>query len=59
LNNCFCFRKDKYDNLSKVLKENGILSENCSIFTNLDSRYARIKIPKEWRKLLSTLERIL
>lgn len=55
----FTVKSDKYENLSKQLRKRGIIAENCTTFLNLDSRYARVRIPKEWKKLLSILVDIL
>ena len=52
-------KSDKYNNLSYELRKNGILAEDCSTFINLDSRYARIRIPREWEKLLEVLKNVL
>lgn len=51
----FTLKSDKYENLSNQLRKRGIIAENCINFLNLDSRYARVRIPKEWEKLLSIL----
>ena len=55
----FTVKSDKYESLSKELRKRGIIAENCITFLNLDSRYARLRIPKEWKKLLSILVDIL
>lgn len=55
----FTIKSDKYDNLSEELRKKGIISENCMTFLNLDSSYARLRIPKEWKKLLNVLIDIL
>ena len=51
----FTLKSDKYEKLSNQLRKRGIIAENCINFLNLDSRYARVRIPKEWEKLLSIL----
>lgn len=55
----FTIKSDKYDNLASILRKNGILVEDCSTFINLDGRYARIRIPKEYERLLEVLKKIL
>ena len=55
----FTVKSDKYDNLSNQLRKRGIIDENCVTFLNLDSRYARVRIPREWKRLLSILVDIL
>ena len=55
----FTIKSDKYENLSHELRKKGILVEDCTTFINLDSRYARVRIPKDWKKLLSILIEVL
>ena len=55
----FTVKSNKYKNLSNELKKRGIIVENCNAYLNLDSSYARIRIPKEWKRLLSTLMDVL
>ena len=55
----FTVKSNKYENLSNELRKRGIIAENCTTFLNLDSRYARLRIPIEWKKLLSILVDIL
>ena len=55
----FTIKTNKYENLSAELRRNGIIVENCCTFLNLDNRYARIRIPREWKKLLEVLVNIV
>ncbi len=55
----FTVRTDKYDNLTKQLMKENITVENYSYFTNLDNTYARIRITKNYEKLIKILSRIL
>ncbi len=55
----FTVRSNKYENLSKELRNKGILTENCTTYLTLDSSYSRIRIPKEWKRLLSILVEVL
>ena len=55
----FTIKSDKYENLTKKLMEEGIIAENCSYFINLDSTYARLRINKDYEKVIEILIRIL
>ena len=55
----FTIKSDKCENLTKKLMEEGIIAENCSYFINLDSTYARIRINKDYEKIIEILTRIL
>lgn len=55
----FTVKSDKYENLSNELRKKEIIAENCATFLNLDSSYARVRIPKEWKRLLSILVEVL
>ena len=55
----FTVKSDKYENLSNELRKRGIIAENCQTFLNLDSSYARVRIPKRWKELLSILTDVL
>lgn len=55
----FTLKTDKYDNLTNKLMEEGIIAENCSYFINLDNTYARIRITKDYEKLIKILSKIL
>ena len=55
----FTIKSDKYENLTKKLLEEGIIAENCSYFINLDSTYARLRINKDYEKVIEILIRIL
>lgn len=55
----FTVKTDKYDDLTKKLMEEGIIAENCSYFINLDSTYARIRINKDYERLIEILSKIL
>lgn len=50
--------KHKYD-LYKKLREKGIIAENCNQFINLDSTYARIRITKDYKRLIKVLLEVL
>ena len=52
-------KSNKYENLSNELRRKGIITENCITFLNLDSRYARIRIPQKWQNLLKVLNDVL
>ena len=55
----FTVKTDKYQDLTKKLMEEGIISENCSYFMNLDSTYTRIRINKDYEQLIKILSRLL
>ena len=55
----FTIKSNKYENLSKELRKRGIIAEDCSTFLNLNSNFARLRIPRNWEKLLSILSEIL
>lgn len=55
----FTVKTDKYDNLSQKLMEEGVITENCSYFINLDSSFARIRINNEYEKLIKILLKLL
>lgn len=55
----FTLKTDRYDNLTNKLMEEGIIAENCSYFINLDNAYARIRITKDYEKLIKILSKIL
>lgn len=55
----FTVKTNKYENLTKKLMEEGIIAENCSYFINLDSTYARIRINKDYERLIKILSKIL
>lgn len=55
----FTLKTDKYDNLTSKLMEEDIIAENCSYFINLDNTYARIRITKDYEKLIKILSKIL
>lgn len=52
-------KTDKYKDLTKKLMEEGIIAESCGYFINLDDTYARIRINKDYEKLIEILSRIL
>ena len=39
--------------------EEGIIAENCNYFINLDNTYARIRITKDYEKLIKILSKVL
>ena len=55
----FTIKTNKYEKLSEELMKRGIISENANRFINLDSRYARIRIPKDYENLVKILEQVL
>ena len=55
----FTITSNKYQNLSNELRKKGLITENCDIFINLDSSYARVKIGKDWEKMLVILQETL
>ncbi len=55
----FTVKSNKYKDLSSELKKKGIIVENCDAYLNLDSSYARIRMSKEWEKLLQALRNVL
>lgn len=55
----FTVKTNKYKNLTRKLQEEGIISENCNYFINLDNKYSRIRINKDYEQLIKILSRIL
>ena len=55
----FTVKSNKYENLSNELRKKGIIAENCLTFLNLDSTYVRLRIPRDWKRLLSILVDVL
>ena len=55
----FTIKSDKYKNLSNELRKRGIIAENCITYLNLDSSYARLRIPREWQKFLKIIKKLL
>lgn len=55
----FTIKTDKYNNLTSKLMEEGIIAENCSYFINLDNKYARIRITKDYEQLIKILSKLL
>lgn len=55
----FTIRTDKYENLTKKLSEKGMIAESCGYFINLDDRYARIRIHKDYEKIIKILLEVL
>lgn len=55
----FTVKTNKYDNLFDKLIEYGILAEDCSYFMNLDNTYARIRVNKDYKKLIEILSKVL
>lgn len=55
----FTIKSTKYKNLAKKLLEEGIIAEDCGIFINLDSSYARIRINKDYEKIIKILLSVL
>jgi len=55
----FTVWSDKHENLYKELLKNGIVSEPCNIFLNLDKKFARIRIAKDYEKIIEVLNKVL
>ena len=55
----FTVTSSKYKNLYEELLKNGIVSEPCSIFLNLNEQFARIRITKNNKKLIKILQKVL
>jgi histidinol-phosphate aminotransferase len=55
----FTIKSNKYENLTSELMKKGIISERCSHFFNLDDRYTRIRINKDYDKLIKILTQVL
>lgn len=55
----FTITSNKYENLSNELRKKGLVTENCDTFINLDSSYARVRIGKDWKKMLVILQETL
>lgn len=55
----FTIKTNKYDDLTQKLKEEGIISEDCSYFINLNNTYSRIRINKNYDKVIKIMSRIL
>lgn len=55
----FTIKSNKYKDLTKKLMEEGVVAESCGYFMNLDDTYARIRINKDYDKLIEILSRIL
>ena len=55
----FTVKTNKYKDLTRKLKEEGIISENCNYFINLDNKYSRIRINKDYEQLIKILSGIL
>jgi len=55
----FTIKSDKYENLTEKLMEKGVISESCNNFINLDDKYTRIRINKDYEKLIKILNQVL
>lgn len=55
----FTIKTNKYENLSNELMNKGIIAENCDNFINLNGNYARIRINKDYEKLIKILKQLL
>ena len=55
----FTIKTDKYENLTKKLSEKGMSAESCGYFLNLDNHYARIRIHKDYERIIKILSEIL
>lgn len=55
----FTVKTNRKCDLYKKLMENDIIAENCSNFINLDSSYARIRITKDYKRLIKVLSEVL
>ena len=54
----FTIKSDKYDDLTKKLREEGVIAESGMNFMNLDNTYARIRIPSNYKQLIHVLSKI-
>lgn len=55
----FTIKSNKYENLTDELIKRGVITENTSNFINLNSQYARIRIPRDYEKLIKILVQVL
>ena len=55
----FTIKTDKYEDLTKKLSEKGMIVESCGYFINLDNHYARIRIHKDYEKIIKILSEVL
>ena len=55
----FTIYSTKYDHLANKLIEYNVISESCEGFDNLNSKYTRIRIPKEIDSLIMVLKKVL
>ncbi len=56
----FTIKSNKYGNLYEELLRNGIIAEPCTNYLNLDEKFARIRITKEYNKIIiDILKKIL
>jgi len=55
----FTVWSNKYESLYKELLMNGIISEPCNIFLNLDEKFARIRINKDYDRIIEVLKKVL
>lgn len=55
----FTVKSSKYKDLTRKLVEEGIMAESCGYFMNLDDTYARIRINKDYEKIIIILSKTL
>lgn len=55
----FTIKSNKYQNLTKRLMKEGVISEDCGYFMNLDETYSRIRISNNYEKLIEILLKVL
>lgn len=52
-------KSNKYDDLNMELLKNGICAESCIEYINLNNKFARIRINKDYKKIIKILNEIL
>ena len=55
----FTVKTKKYKNLSKELKKEGVIAEDCGYYINLNANYSRIRINKDYESLTKILKQML
>ena len=54
----FTIKSDKYDNLTKELVKEGIITERCNEYINLNGSYTRIRVTDKTEELIKALKKI-
>jgi len=55
----FTIKSDRCINLAKEFANNNIMVEGCACFVNLDEKYVRVRINKNYKKMLKNIIKIL